>query len=154
MAFVIIIYGGIVYKFFNEKTSVPVENEITPPLKIDGLTGKQNNSKGITINLEDRDPFLDQINSTEKYRKPKVLINSSTKSIKRKMKSTNMEWPLIKYFGFLKLGNSEKVAVLKLDKKVYRLSLNEERQGVQLTKIWGDSIELVKDRSKKVVKKN
>lgn len=108
-----------------------------------------------------RDPFLNKKNyiyalspSKNPYFK-KRSIKKEIKPIIIKQKEV-LIWPLISYHGYInsKDRNSDLLILININKKLHKLKLNEQTEGITLKKIYKDSIELDFNREKKIFRLN
>jgi hypothetical protein len=108
-----------------------------------------------------RDPFLNKESKTyiplsfkNQYFK-KVTIQKEVKNVVIKQKEVII-WPQISYHGYInsKDRNSELLILVDVDKKLYRLKLNQQSDGITLKKVFKDSIELDFNREKKIFRLN
>ncbi len=64
-------------------------------------------------------------------------------------------WPLVKYLGFINNPRLDsRIALLAIDEKETPLKLGENHQGLWVTKIWRDSVQLVFKGYRKTVIRN
>ncbi|AXB56849.1 hypothetical protein [Flavobacterium fluviale] len=100
-----------------------------------------------------RDPFLNK-QFEEKQVSSAVLVSYHpikkivTPSIPKP--SSNINWPQLKYFGYLKSNNQELV-LLKIDSKLHKLKLNDEVNGLVVKKKYKDSIEVFFNSQRKTI---
>jgi len=111
-----------------------------------------------TFELEkiNRDPFLNkqfQANSIT----PKVVTYHST--IKKasplvaapKKPIANINWPELKYYGYIKSKDQELV-LLKIDSKLHKLKLNDPINGLTIRKKYKDSIEVFFNSQARIIR--
>lgn len=142
------------YFFLDKKTNHNIKHNSS--LKINQI-----NKDTFSICHIDRDPFLNKEN--------RVITASFTQNtyfkstvIKRKLKPVItkhieiLNWPLITYHGYInsKDQNNELLILVNIDKKLYKLKLNEQSEGITLKKIFKDSIELDFNREKRIFRLN
>ncbi|PXY41149.1 hypothetical protein DMB65_09345 [Flavobacterium cheongpyeongense] len=104
---------------------------------------KQINKDTFDLEKINRDPFLNkQFQNTVAIQKPPhyTLIKKTTVQTVQKPKS-NLSWPTLQYYGYLKSKDRELV-LLKIDSKLYKLKLNEPQNGIIVKKKYKDSIEV------------
>lgn len=104
-----------------------------------------------------RDPFLNKenrayVSSPSKYiyfKKP--TIKKEAKPIIVKQKEI-INWPQITYHGYInsKDRNGELLILVNVDKKLHRLKMNQQSDGITLKKVYKDSIQLDFNREKKI----
>lgn len=64
-------------------------------------------------------------------------------------------WPQLKYLGFINNPRVDRrIALLAIDEKEAMVKAGENRQGVLVTKIFRDSVQLVFQGNKKTIKRN
>lgn len=91
-----------------------------------------------------RDPFL---NKQLQEQAAPVKLASYHNPIKKmpaiipKKPITNVNWPTLKYFGYLKSKDQELV-LLRIDSKLHKLKLNDPVDGVVVKRKFKDSIEV------------
>lgn len=141
------------YFFLDKKINNKIYNS---NLKINHV-----NKDTFSLNHIDRDPFLNKENR---------VINSSlppkpdytNNIIKRKLKPEIIKqveilnWPLISYHGYInsKDRKDELLILINIDKKLHKLKLNEQSEGITLKKVYKDSIELDFNNQKRIFRLN
>jgi hypothetical protein len=141
---VVLIWALIFYRIFSAASG---EEEKNVSQSMEQLPEQQSDtSQAFTINANYPDPFLKtaapaQVKKAEKKKevaKPVVII----------------KWPSIVYGGTIKNQQSKKqVALVEINGTSNMMRLEEEIAGVQLKKIYKDSIEVVFQQQKKVIVK-
>lgn len=150
------LWGTVGYKALNRQFT---GNEM--------ILEKQNQIKNITINqinkdtfkLEkiNRDPFLNTVVETV-FPIPKKEIISNYKPIKKtnipfiSVNNSNMSWPELTYYGYVKTKDQELV-LLKINSKLYRLKLNELTNGLIVKKKYKDSVQISFNAENKIIKR-
>jgi len=97
-----------------------------------------------------RDPFLG------KRVVPQSLKKVTTPVVKPKPEpvASTIKWPALSYSGIIKNKNDAKeLALVKIDQKEFIMRTGEVMQGVQLSKIFKDSIVVLYQKEKKVIMK-
>ncbi|WP_281239370.1 MULTISPECIES: hypothetical protein [Flavobacterium] len=117
----------------------------------------QINKDTFTINHINRDPFL---NKESRIINASLVQNTHFKSIiiKKKLKPEIIKhveilnWPLISYHGYInsKDRKDELLILVNIDKKLYKLKLNEQSEGITVKKVYKDSIELDFNKARKI----
>ncbi|PXY43132.1 hypothetical protein [Flavobacterium hydrophilum] len=107
---------------------------------------KQINKDTFELEKINRDPFLNkefQKTAIVAVSKKAISYNSVKKAIVQPVqkKQTNISWPALQYYGYLKSKDKELV-LLKIDSKLYKLKLNEPQNGLTIKKKYKDSIEV------------
>jgi len=112
-----------------------------------------------TINPITRDPFLNTkktLNTSidlspkiDYFKKPALKKNDQNENLKQK---EILNWPSISYHGYInsREQNGELLILVNIDKKLYKLKLNEKKEGITLKKIFKDSIQLDFNKEKKI----
>lgn len=141
--------------FFLDKKIIHTKNH-NSNLKI-----SQINKDTFTINYIDRDPFLNEEN--------RVITSSLAQNthfkitiIKKKLKPEIIKhieilnWPLISYHGYInsKDRKDDLLILVNIDKKLHKLKLNEQSEGITVKKVYKDSIELDFNRERKIFRSN
>ena len=67
---------------------------------------------------------------------------------------TPTSWPEIQYFGYIKSGNSNELAVIKIDGKLQRLRKGEIKQGILVNSVFRDSVIVHFNKEKRTFIKN
>ncbi|MDR6764528.1 hypothetical protein J2Y38_004761 [Flavobacterium sp. 2755] len=99
-----------------------------------------------TFELEkiNRDPFLNKEYRDNPVPKPVTYhhpIKKAPPVIKIPKPVVNINWPALKYYGYLKSKDQELV-LLKIDSKLHKLKLNDPVNGLVVRKKYKDSIEV------------
>lgn len=144
---IIIVYGGIGYKYFGQQKSDP---KAISPLHINDtpkIYEIDEPEKKFTLTPSTRDPFLDKNYTNNNSITP---ISTETKKLKIDRKTIDMNWPVINYLGFTKSSNqTRKTAVLKINGKLYRKREGSTIDYISIIKIEGDSICLILNKKEK-----
>jgi hypothetical protein len=137
--------------FFLDKKTFNTKNQNS------NLKTNQINKDTFTINHIDRDPFL---NKESRVITASFTQNTRFKStiIKKKLKPEIIKhveilnWPLISYHGYInsKDRKDELLILVNIDKKLHKLKLNEQSEGITVKKVYKDSIELDFNRERKI----
>jgi len=116
---------------------------------------KQINKDTFELEKINRDPFLNkEFQHTETAVTKKTIHYTSVKKaiIKPVQKpQTNLSWPTLQYYGYLKSKDKELV-LLKIDSKLYKLKLNEAQNGLIIKKKFKDSIEVSFNSESKIIR--
>ncbi|MEP0266051.1 hypothetical protein [Dokdonia sp.] len=145
----VIVYGGIAYKYFGGGTS----NEQTDTATYTGeqLRLPENRAEKenvFALNLSNRDPFLDKKYTAKK--RASSIIGETTPRIKTNKKPMSIHWPTITYLGFTKSNSqTRKTAVLRIDGKLYRKREGSTIDHIKVLKIVGDSIYIMFNKKEK-----
>jgi len=140
---VLVLWGTVGFKtinrYFNYNTVIANEEMQTKNVSLK-IIDKD------TFDLEKvhRDPFL---NKQIEEQKTQVKVVSYYKPVKKvtqiliKRPIVNLNWPTLKYFGYLKSKDQELV-LLKIDSKLHKLKLNDNINGLVVKRKFKDSIEV------------
>ena len=105
-----------------------------------------------TIKANYRDPFLTKTYVAKKTKKKIVKKPVIKKPIEPK---PPIRWPVIKYLGSIKNQKTNKeVAIININGKEKLISVGDTVTGVRLLKIYGDSVQVVYQKEKKVIRKD
>jgi type II secretory pathway component PulC len=148
---VIAIWGIIFYRIFfaNAADDVPAMNERTTV-----IDSKDGNAVPDTFSIiaSYRDPFLGKMVSNEVHRNTQQTVNSEPKQIKPVPVQT--PWPSVSYSGMIKNRQSSvQLAMLQVNGQSYTVKAGEAIEGVKVTKIYRDSVEIIFGAEKKIFKK-
>ncbi|MES2545624.1 MAG: hypothetical protein V4548_12115 [Bacteroidota bacterium] len=116
------------------------------------------NSKQITkdtFNLEkiNRDPFLNIHNNPAQTHQKKYT--SVVKPVAVPQPVIIRNWPFVGYYGYIKSkGKDKELVLVKINQKIYKLRKDDAVEEVTLKKIYNDSIEVVFNKEKKMVRLN
>lgn len=139
----IVIWGGIIYKYFFKKSIV--ENDDLVESNITGNfipTDKVRDT--LVLEFSGRDPFLDA--------KPikKTVVPKTTSPKIYKKPEANIIWPQIQYYGFVKSNNSKnELVVIKIDGKLYKARNKENIDELKILRTYSDSVEMELHRNKR-----
>ncbi|MNK23691.1 hypothetical protein D3C87_419890 [compost metagenome] len=97
-----------------------------------------------------RDPFLNKIEPAISISKTfsKLKIITSKNKIENKPLTT-MEWPNIQYFGYIKSGKNNELALVKLNGQLLRVHEGEKKNDLVIQSVHKDSIIVVFKKEKK-----
>jgi hypothetical protein len=84
------------------------------------------------------DPFLKK--SIPKQ--TKITIHKTNKPQPKKNPETEISFPDVKYFGYIKSGKNPEVLLLKINNKLCRIHKGENKDGILIKKIYEDSIRI------------
>jgi len=142
------IWGSIFYQLFDwtKRPDIPALTEIQQP-----LINKDTVTEEIKLLLNYRDPFLE--------RKNRVVVSKSTlplKKIKIKVEKNKkvVNWPHIIYNGSISNKTANKaLALLKINGRELLMKEAEMREGVEVWRIYSDSISLAYMKLSKMIYK-
>lgn len=141
------VWGMIIFKVFNT-----VHTEANTVVQHAELITADDEIKCDTFSIHPvyRDPFLGKKN---KMNDP-GSVQTATKITKPKIAPVITAWPKIVYSGIIKNQKSNKqLALLQINGQSNMMKVGEEAYGVQLLKVFKDSIEVEFLKEKKFVSK-
>ncbi|MBW8050715.1 MAG: hypothetical protein FVQ77_10360 [Cytophagales bacterium] len=148
----VFIWGLIFYKIFvgvfDGSNNYVIANIQKKPVKDIIIT-----SDTFTIKANYRDPFLAQTYSNVAKKTKKKIVTKPV--IKKPIEAVlPIRWPVIKYLGSIKNQKTNKeVAMININRKEKLISVGDTVTGIRLLKIYGDSVQVVYEKEKKVIKK-
>lgn len=100
-----------------------------------------------------RDPFLNK--QFQEQTAPVKLVSYHTPikkapAIVPKQPIANVNWPTLKYFGYLKSKDQELV-LLRIDSKLHKLKLNDPVDGLVVKRKFKDSIEVIFNSQTRII---
>ena len=142
----IVIWGGIIYKYFGKSKVVaqkrPFINANTP---VNHVISKDT----FTLKLNNRDPF-----KTSKIKRAVSNTTSSKKKSKKTSVSKVVVWPKIQYFGFVKSeANKTKLALVKVNGKLYKKREKDKIEALTILRAYSDSIIVAFNKNLKTIKR-
>ncbi|NMH85966.1 hypothetical protein [Flavivirga algicola] len=153
IAFLIVIWGAVIYKYFGKSNTVEVgvENKVSST----NYQPKYNITKDtFLLEIINKTPFKASKNLKKKatvVKKAKTIVK---KIPKKHVKKTNVTWPDISYHGFVKGDKkSTRLVLLKINKKLYRKREKETVDGLTLIKAYNDSLWVSFNNIKKTITK-
>lgn len=140
------VWGSVFFKFFGHKNP---EIEYTEYNKMSIVDYSKKTSK---------DTFYLKIESNPFKLKKKSIVQTPKKTIttvsKKNQTPKNVSWPKITYHGFIKSSsNTTKLALLKIDNKVYRTRELETIDDLKIVKAFSDSIIVSLNNQEKTILK-
>lgn len=141
------IWGSVFYKYFIKKDA-PQVNSVVPQVVMNNFTYNQAKDS-FKLALVNNDPFRlsksfaprKKVVVAQKKRKPKTIIP--------------LKWPKVAYYGFVKRDNAKtKLALVKVNGKLYRKREKEYIDELQLVSATSDSIIVSLSHQKRTVKRN
>lgn len=143
-----VVWSLVFYKYFIKKAESNLEtgaSSLVVNQKIDFNIEKD----VFNLTLNDRDPF-----KVSKNFKRKTNHKDKTKQRFVKPVTAKKNWPKIEYYGFIKGNNNNtKLAILKINNKIYRKRENQEIQELKIKKAYSDSILIAFGKALKTIKK-
>jgi len=136
-----VIWGTIIYRVFKAVHSTTTLQQIAPANDSDFFSSLADT---FSVKANYRDPFLGRRNV--EALPPKPMFTSSSHAITK--------WPVINYLGTIHNKNSDKkLALVKIDQKDYIMKASDIIAGVELSKIFKDSVIVLYQKEKKVITK-
>lgn len=141
------IWGGVFYKYFIKKSAPQVDNVVSH-IALDGIMNNNQTKDSFKLALVNKDPFRlskfsiskKKTSPLKKLRKPKII--------------KPLRWPKISYYGFVKRNNARtKLALVKVNGKLYRKREKEYINKLRLVKATGDSIIVSLSHQKMTIKR-
>lgn len=154
------IWGGVIWRFFKLKS--PEENIDTTYLIKNQIPNPENKESYITnytLNLSYPDPFL---GNAVRVRSSN---NNAKSNLKNKKNDTNnvaskfpiiskpTEGPSVVYKGFAQASDGTSFARMSINGKTYSIKTGVEYEGVKLLKLTRDSITILYNNKKRVIKR-
>ncbi|WP_040254158.1 hypothetical protein [Psychroserpens mesophilus] len=135
---VLIIYAGVFSKIFGKK---PLETNsqdynFSFTNQIPKFDIKRNN---FDINNIENDPF----GINKRIKNPITVSKSKPVKTSGRYKTSEIkkQWPLINYYGFVKSnGKSTRLALIKINSKLYRKREQESVEDIRIIRAYNDSI--------------
>lgn len=131
------IWGSIIYRFVDwedEDTHIVQEPLVLPEQE----TAEIKDTAELWLNY--RDPFLDK-----PYRPLKTKIARKTPPVKSKQQKDTApaQWPAVEYGGVISnKATSNKMALIKINGREHLLKEGQSSDGIEVSRIYGDSIAL------------
>lgn len=149
---VIGLWGTVIYRAVNQYLFSKKNIEITPSRV--HFYSKLMTKDTFLLEVIPRDPFLNKKNYSAIPIQKKIFLNNPVikKSIQILNKREASIWPVVLYYGYIK-GKRE-IALLNINKKLSRLGINEQKDGLIVRKIYKDSVEVNYNKEKKIIKLN
>lgn len=143
----LLVWGIIIYKLLNV---VKTGNDELTAKRTRYEIGSKNEllADTFTICANYRDPFLGKISSNES---PKIAATL----IKAKETTAPTPWPLITYMGIIKNQRSNKqFVIIQINDQNITMKPGEINNGVELLKVFKDSVEVKFNKEKRFIKKS
>jgi phosphate starvation-inducible protein PhoH len=154
---VVSLWGGVLYRIV-KNYMVSSENKELVEQKITSIPISKLKKDTFEFQPLSRDPFLNTIMekkvfSNQHVRKTKVELDSKDE-VKENSKLSMMGMPHVQYYGKIQSKNdNQELYLLKINGKLIRFKKGTVVEGVKLSKIYKDSIEIAFGRSLKTIKK-
>ena len=149
------LWGAVAYRFINNYFADEHANSSQRSITASNTLMVRRDT--FEMHALERDPFLNTYRTSAPVRSQRRYTAQSTKakpnnSSMRAM--TEAPWPEIQYFGYIKSGNSNEVAVIKIDGKLQRLRKGEIKQGILVNSVFRDSVIVHFNKEKRTFIKN
>ena len=139
------VWGTVIYRIFKTVQRQDYVQAQIPETKSDVLSSL---SDTFSIVADYRDPFLGKriINQIEKGTTNSVVKPKSVPV------ATVTKWPAISYSGIIRnKTNPKELALVRIDQKDFLMKAGDVMQGIELSKIFRDSIVVLYQKEKKVI---
>ncbi|MES2141095.1 MAG: hypothetical protein V4511_15420 [Bacteroidota bacterium] len=151
---VLLVWGVIIYRIFNVVNGSN-SNEVLKSVIIENVNN-ENLIDTFSIHPNYRDPFISK--RAKKTTSENKVVSAITKpDIIKKVTNTvpvSNKWPNIVYNGLIKNEKSNKqLALVQINGQANILQLGNVAEGVELTKIFRDSIEVKFNLEKRYIRK-
>lgn len=147
---VLVIWGIIFYRIFNAAGGDDNISSFNDP----GIREAQVSSYTDTFSIvaDYRDPFMGKLAVENR---PKTVVTVQPRITEPKPQSpVKIAWPSIGYSGMIKNQKSAlQLALLQVDGKSHTLKAGQSVEGVQLVKIFRDSVEVIFQNEKRTIRK-
>lgn len=101
-----------------------------------------------------RDPFLNKLAPTtvtlNTFTKPKRI---GVKRVRSDKPLVTLTWPDVRYFGYIKSGKNNELALVKLNGQLFRLRKGEKKNDILIYNVYNDSITVVFNKERKTFRK-
>ncbi len=148
----VIVYGSVIKKCAGFGDSTPdtvLVTTSTPNYIKDAFEVKDT----FNLNLNKRDPF-DSSNRKFKYVSNKTEESKKPQVYSKKPVDKNLSWPTISYHGFVKSSrNATKLAIIKINNKLYRKREKENFENIKIVKAYKDSVIVSFNKELKTIKR-
>ncbi|MFL9843541.1 hypothetical protein [Flavobacterium rhizosphaerae] len=150
--FVLGLWGVAGYRFFKNTfatTAYPTALKFDGP-QLGVLIIKRDT---FLLNPVQRDPFLDNVKTNPVRTIPKPARRLRTTILPTALKPA-VNWPEVNYFGYIKAAKNDELALIKIDKVLYKMHKKETRAGLTLKNIYKDSAQVLFNKELKIIKRN
>lgn len=149
LALVVILWGGIMYKFFFKNTA-EVSSNLNPLVESPKETTVVLKKETYDLLLNYPDPF-DVKRAENKPKKKPVLAK---KTLKQRIQPKYIQWPTLNYYGMAKnKETNEKIAIIGINGQSVLLSEKSSKKDVMIDVIYNDSVVVVFAGVKKTIVK-
>ena len=142
------VYGAITYKYFGGGNPIPENTNNTLPTSETMPKIAEDTQAVFQLKINDRDPFLDRTYSARLSQQRQVSSIPSTRS-STQSKQPKL-WPDINYLGFTKSNaQNKRMAILRINGKLYRKRQGTIIEGLKITAVYNDSIQVQFNKEKR-----
>lgn len=145
IALIIIVAGlwaTVLYKYVSQylvkKEFATVQKEYTT-----AIDAKIRQKDTFQLAALSRDPFLNKVFNNAPVKRPtfrKIMPSQPKKEVKPKIQ---IPFPQINYYGYIKsTDKKDELVLLKVNEKLMKLRMNQTMEGLKVTKIYKDSIQV------------
>lgn len=150
---VLALWGTIGYKTINQFFSKDAVND--KKVVSTSLNLNQINKDTFQMQNIERDPFSNVQLTSPIVKKTYKLQPRKIKTVVAEKPIVVNNWPSISYHGYIKSKNkADELVLIMMDKKLYKLRKNDDINGITLYKIYKDSVELILNKQKKIIRRN
>ncbi|PAM93717.1 hypothetical protein B4N84_15690 [Flavobacterium sp. IR1] len=150
---VLSLWGTVGYRtiknYFGDNKTITISESQTQNVSL-----KKVNKDTFQLEKVIRDPFLnkqlEEKTTVKEYVSNPIPIKKTVKTLVPKY-NTNIDWPQLQYFGYLK-SNDQELILLKIDSRLYKLKLNSEVNGLIVKKKFKDSIEVFFNSQSRIIR--
>ena len=152
------LWGSVIYKSLNR--FFPSErNGFVNVNQSQSLDFKKIRKDTFLLKKLNRDPFLDKALAEV----PKIVVNRNTKPViinktpnnRPIIKVKEIIWPQVFYYGYIKSQQkTDELILVKIDNKLLKVRKNENIEGLNIKRVYKDSIEVVFNKEKKFIYKS
>lgn len=147
---VLVIWGIIFYRIFNAAGG----DDNISSFSDTGAREAQVSSYADTFSIigDYRDPFMGKLAIAER---PKPVMRTQPRAKEEKPQPpVKIAWPSIGYSGMIKNQKSAvQLAMMQVNGQSYTLKAGQSAEGVQLVKIFRDSVEVIFQNEKRTIRK-
>ena len=148
---VIAIWGIIFYRIFN--TTGGDENNVVKEINAGTDKGQSSYTDTFSISANYRDPFMGKL-AVGNNDQPKATTSMQKKAVEPKPQPAPTPWPALAYSGMIKNQRSSiQLAMLQVNGQSYNIKSGETVEGVQVMKIYRDSVEVIFQKEKRTIRK-
>lgn len=152
------LWGTVAYKtitqFFFPKQVTVIQEQFNANPSIG-----EHKKDTFNLTLINRDPFLNKQNNNKPLAVQRNIVEKNL-NVRPKVKTPIIIkekpviiWPVISYYGYIKSKiKADELIMVKVDSRLYKIRKNDEVDNVIIKKIYKDSIEVIFNKEKKIIK--